>query len=229
MKIFISILLLAITLFPNLSFAELSESEKKAVLSGEVIIKENVTSEFKNAPWPTITYYLKVKTTPIIGISIFGALEYQQSYVPDTLLSKPIKEISPVEIHTEYEMKVPFPFSNARHVHGSILSKNENNYLMKWYYVSSNSTQNTFGHALFSPLSDTESLMEYQTFVWPNSSLASLVESIMKKKTLVAVKAIKAHIEMLNEQNSPLIPQFVKRTHDALAGQFVYTDIIKKN
>ena len=147
---------------------------------------------------------------------------------PTHCYQKPIKEISPVEIHTEYEMKVPFPFSNARHIHGSILSKHENNYLMKWYYVSSNSTKNTFGHALFSPLSETESLMEYQTFVWPNSSLASLVESIMKKKTLAAVKTIKAHIEMLNEQNSPLIPQFVKRTHDALAGQFVYTDIIKK-
>lgn len=228
MKYFFSLILTVVALCPQLSYSELSESEKKAVLSGEVIIKENAASEFKNAPWPVMTYYLKVKTSPIVGISIFGALEYQQAYVPDTLLSKPIKEISPVEIHTEYEMKVPFPFPNARHVHGSILSKNELNYSMKWYYVHSNSTKNTFGHAHFSPLNETESLLEYQTFVWPNSSLAGLVESVMKKKTLVAVKAIRDHIEQLGEQNSPLIPQFVKRTQDALAGKYVYTDIIKK-
>jgi hypothetical protein len=228
MKIFLSLILIAVGLCPQLSYSELSESEKKAVLSGEVIIKENASSEFKNAPWPVMTYYLKVKSSPIVGISIFGALEYQQSYVPDTLLSKPIKEISPVEIHTEYEMKVPFPFSNARHVHGSILSRKDLSYSMKWYYVHSNATKNTSGHALFSPLNETESLLEYQTFVWPNSSLASLVESVMKKKTLIAVKAIREHIELLNEKNSPLIPQFVKRTQDALNGKYVYTDIIKK-
>lgn len=229
MNFYISILLFVISLYPQISYSELSESEKKQILTGEVIIKETTSSEYKNSPWPIITYYLKIKATPITGISIFSALEYQSSYVPDTLISKPIKEISPVEIHTQYEMKVPFPFSNAKHIHGSILSKKDNFFQLSWYLVSSNSTKNAFGYARFSHLNETESLLEYQTFIWPNSGLANFVGSIMKKKTLTAIKAIRDHIELLNKQNSPLIPIFVKRTEEALSGKFVYTDIVQKN
>lgn len=212
-----------------LEFKDLDENQRKKLENFENITVTFESNEFKNAPWPVVKVFTLIKASPLVAVSIFGALDYQEKYVPKTKKSKPIKEISPTEILTEYEIEVPFPLPNAKHVHGSVLKNLGNeSYELSWYRVSSNSTDEARGFARFSSYKNQYTLMEYQTFIIPKSIFASLVKKIMFKDVDNTVTAIKKHTENLLQTKDPLVDKYTKYTQDALSGKSVYGLIIKQ-
>lgn len=210
------------------SLSSLSTEELIKLKKGEVLTVTFASEEFKNAPWPVVKVYQLIDATPLQAVSIFGALDYQEKYVPKTLKSDPIKHLSSTEVLTEYEIEVPFPLQNATHVHGSILKKIPNGHELSWYRVSSNSTEEAKGFARFTAY-ENKTLMEYQTFIIPKSIFGALVKKIMVKDVTNTVTAIKNHVEKLVKENHPLLKKYVDFTEKSYKGENVYQSEIELN
>lgn len=210
------------------SLSSLSTEELIKLKKGEVLTVTFASEEFKNAPWPVVKVYQLIDATPLQAVSIFGALDYQEKYVPKTLKSDPIKHLSSTEVLTEYEIEVPFPLQNAIHVHGSILKKITNGHELSWYRVSSNSTEEAKGFARFTAY-ENKTLMEYQTFIIPKSIFGALVKKIMVKDVTNTVTAIKNHVEKLVKENHPLLKKYVDFTEKSYKGENVYQSEIELN
>lgn len=212
-----------------IEFKDLDESQRAKLLARENVTVTFESKEFKDAPWPVVKVFTLIQSTPLSAISIFGALDYQEKYVPKTKKSKPIKHISPTEVHTEYEIEVPFPLPNALHVHGSVLKKlnHDGGYELSWYRVSSNSTEEAKGFARFTNYKN-QTLMEYQTFIVPKSIFGSLVKKIMVKDVDNTVRAIRDHVEKLEKTKDPLLEKYTQFTLRSLQGIPVYDEIIQQ-
>ncbi len=222
---------MAIIAFHNVNATKLtmpSLEEQKEIEQKGYSLKTFPHPQYASAPWPVMRIIQRINSSPLTAISVFGALDLQKSYVPNTIVSKPIKEISPTEIWTEYEISIPFPFPNAKHVHGSILSKPDSqSYELRWYWVSSNSTKNAEGFAQFLPDKDS-TLFIYESFVWPDSKLAKFLSQIMEKDVLKSVQEIKIYTEKIQKINPTLLSELEQRTLNMLSGKSVYGDLILK-
>ncbi len=197
---------------------ELSSSEITMIKERKLVLK---TKDVPGSPWPEITFYAFVEASPLESMGIFSALDYQKNYVPNILVSKPIKHISPVEVHTEYEMHVPFPFSNAKYVHGSIVKAKKDIYELEWYKVESTSTESVKGAATFIPF-EGKTLFRYRSYIVPKSAMAKLVKSFMLKDVEKSIVAIRDHIEKLKKEQSPLLAKYSEFINRALNGENVY-------
>jgi hypothetical protein len=208
---------------------ELTVEERKLLEEGELIQK---TKDVEGSAWPEITEYLLIDALALEAMAIFSALDYQKDYVPNVLKSHPIKHISPVEVLTEYEMHVPFPLSNAHYTHGSVVHQYDEDYELTWYKVKSTSTEVAKGSAYFTPYQTKSekkmTLFRYRSFISPKSLFGSLVKKMMLKDVQKTISAIRAHIEKLKKENSPLLSKYSEFIKGALRGDFVYNNIILK-
>lgn len=190
----------ALPLF-NLSTTELFELDHPKKL----IIK---SKKIRDTPWPEMTFYSTINTTPENAISILSAYSHQKNYIPDLLQSKPIKKVTPTDTHVSYKMRVIWPFPDTHYVTGNIIKKvSKFNYELKWYLVKSESIKKTYGSAKFISFRG-KTLMEYTSFVDPDSSLASLVTKQMKKNLINTVKAIIGHIEKTVKNDPGMVKKY---------------------
>ena len=197
---------------------ELSSSERTMLKERKLILR---TKDVSGSPWPEITFYAVIEASPLESMGLFSALDHQKNYVPNILVSKPLKHISPVEVHTEYEMHVPFPFSNAKYVHGSIVKAKKDLYELEWYKVESTSTEVVKGSATFIPF-EGNTLFRYRSYIVPKSAMAKLVKSFMLKDVEKSILAIRDHIEKLKREQSPLIAKYSEFINRSLKGENVY-------
>ncbi len=212
-------------------FSELSKAELDAISKNELIFK---TQKINKATWPKITIYQKVMASPVQGIALFLALDEQKNFVPNMIESSPVKHVSAVEVHTKYEMNMPWPIPNTHYVHGSILLKScKDCFSATWYKVTSDSTEKVEGRVDFIPYK-TYSLMRYESFIVPSSIFAGLVKRTMFKDVRKSLVAIKAHInKTVHNKNSPLLKKYISYVYRSLNGEKVYSGFInnyhKKN
>ena len=195
--------LLILLIFNSIWAQDFTSDELEMLNQGKVLIKTERLK--KSDPWPEITAYGVFDMGPLSSVAFFGNYEYQKEYVPNLLESKIVKEVSPKEFHVFYEMDMPWPVPNSKYTHGHILQKENNSYKISWYLVSSDSTEEVKGSALFQ-VWENKTLMTYKSFVRPKSFFAGLFESTMQsdvRKTLeITIRNAK---EMQNKQ--PLLMQ----------------------
>ncbi|MFA6237582.1 MAG: hypothetical protein WC635_09670 [Bacteriovorax sp.] len=203
---------------------ELSTADIELIEKGQFIQK---TKDVPGSAWPEITQYGLVEATPLESMGIFSALDYQKEYVPNVIKSKPVKHISAVEVLTEYEMHVPFPFSNALYTHGAVVHKYDEDYELTWYKVESTSTEEVKGSAYFLPYKNS-TLFRYRSYIKPKSKLGSLIKKIMLRDVQKSIESIRTHIEQLKKENSPLLAKYSEFIKGALHGEFVYKNVIEK-
>ncbi len=221
----ISLILLSLILFPthllaenNFSINELTKSDIEIMNSKELVVK------FKDMPgssWPEVTIYTLIEASPLESMGIFSALDYQQTYVPNVLKSKPVKNISATEAHTQYELHVPFPLPNAIYIHGSIIHQYKDDYELTWYMVESTSTDEVKGSAYFTAF-EGKTLFRYKSFIRPKSFFASFVKSFMVRDVKKTILAITDHIQKLKKEKSPLLLKYSEYISRSLNGEFVY-------
>lgn len=196
----------------------LSEEEIKELKSGKKIVKYK---EIPNAPWPEITYFSIVNATPLESLSLFSAYDIQKDYIPNLIKSTPIKEISSIDIHTQYELKMPFPLTNAHYIHGAKIFKHKDYYETSWYLVESTSTKKLDGNALFYPY-ENKTIFIYRSFIEPKSALGSLVKKMMFKDVEKTISAIINFIETTKEKNPQLLTKYTEFSLRAFKGESVY-------
>jgi hypothetical protein len=181
-----------------------------------VVKKKNVNK----SAWPELTIYFMVDATPLETLALFIAYEHQKNYVPGLIKSDVIKQPSPLEIHTEYEMNMPWPIPNSKYVHASHLKQLDNDtYRMEWYMIKSNSADIVKGYAEFYPR-DGKTIFKYQSFINPKSFLAGLFKKTMIKDVQTSLEAIRAEAEIL--KGTSKCNEFVGLISKALSGKFAY-------
>ncbi|MBT3586944.1 MAG: hypothetical protein HN509_18680 [Halobacteriovoraceae bacterium] len=172
--------------------AELGQAELKELKLAKMIFK---TQKVADSPWPRLKIFQQLEGRPLQAIGIFSAYEYQTEYIPNLILSKVIKVISAVEVHTQYEMKMPWPLPNGRYVNGHKLEKlGPNSFRLNWYLVRSNSASETTGSASFYPLGD-KTVMVYSSYIRPKSFLAPLFRGFFYKDTKASINSIAGYIK----------------------------------
>ena len=203
---------------------EIDPVELKSVEAHGIILK---SKDVKGSPWPELSYYATINVSPLEAVGIFAAYDAQKDYVPNFLKSKPIKHVSATEVHTEYEMHMPFPIPNAHYVHGAKIFKHQDGYEVQWYLVKSSSTLEVKGSAYFQNYNG-KTLMRYRSFIRPNSIFGSLAKNSMLKDALISIKTIISFVEKSKLENPAFVLKYSDYITRALNGEFVYQTIINQ-
>ncbi len=204
--------------------SELSPAELARVTTREFVVK---TEDVKDSPWPEITYYAMIDATPLEAIGLFAGYDNQKDYIPNLIKSHPVKHVSPTDVHTEYELHMPFPLSNARYIHGARIYKHGDDYQTVWYLVESSSAEEVKGSAYFTEYNG-KTLFRYRSFVKPKSIFGSAVKKMMFKDVEKSITSIRAFIEKTKSENPALTNKYSEFITRALRGEFVYQTIIEK-
>lgn len=221
---------LALTLMPQLAHSELSSQFGKLDALGLKQLEQfQMVVSTKTRPektWPEVQMRRIVRADPLTSVAIFLALDHQKDYVPNLLKSEPIKHVSATEVHTAYELRLPWPLSNSIYTHGSKLSKRGECYWVHWYLVESNSADNVEGFASFCP-HPLGTYVEYQNFVEPKSMFAGMFEGSMIDDSSQSIEAILKYVELCHSSKKNLVEKYSKFILDSLKGIKVYQDQIK--
>lgn len=205
--------------------SELNEVEIKQINAREFVIK---TEEVPRSPWPEITYYAVIDSTPLESIALFAAYDIQKDYIPNIIKSQVSKQVSPTDVITNYELHLPFPLSNAFYSHGARLFKFNEDYALAWYMVESSSSEDVKGNAYFTPYNG-KTLFRYRSYVKPKSMLGSFVKKAMMKDVNTTIVAIRNFIEKNKREQTAINSKYSEFVTRALRGEFVYqTNLDKK-
>ena len=185
------------------------------------------TKDIPGSSWPEITYYVLVDASPLDAMALFSGYDIQKDYTPNVIKSTPVKHVTATDVHTEYEMKIPFPLPNAHYIHGARIYKYDSEYEIHWYMVESSSAEDVKGSAYFAPYNG-KTLFRYRSYIKPKSFLATFVKKIMLRDVRATIVAIRDFIEKAKRENSPLISKYSEFITRALRGEFVYQTIIDK-
>jgi len=195
----------AVNVFSQLPY-NLQQSALDRIYKSEIII---VNEKIADAPWPNVIVYSSVKATPLESIAVFSAYEEHKDYIPDLLVSKVVKVISKTDVHIAFKLNIPWPLSNSNYITGNKLSKKKDGaYQIKWYFVKSDSSKDNYGKIVFTPYKD-KTIIKYENFTYPKSSLAKLFKAKMIKKVKETVIAIKKRIENIKNSNSNSIKSYI--------------------
>ena len=216
MKVIISLLLFSLS-SPLLAFG-LTPKQLTYLENHDHLLEREMIS---NAPWPQITMYLKIKATPEEAMALYSDFEQQKNYVPNILESTVINQLSPKEVHTRYELKMPWPLSNSRYTHGTVINKINNNYSISWYVVESDSTEKIDGLATFENFG-TQTLMTYRCLIYPKSIFASLFANTMVSDTQTTTLVIRDYIQEQVRLKSREYNHSLELLRKSLAGKMVF-------
>lgn len=208
------IIFLLIFLGQHASALDLSHLDRKArerLFNGEFVM---LTHEVAGASWPRLEI-LKLVDSDVLSFGAFFAdFEAQTTYIKDLIKAKNLPGTNPLDVHVDYEMRLPWPLSNAVYTHGHRLSWNEPNSLkVEWYIVKSSVAEEVTGSAEFINFNN-KTLWHYQTFVRPKSVLAGFFSGSMQKDTLNSAKATVEAFESLRKNNPKQISEAVKKWRD---------------
>lgn len=216
---------LLIALQPLLAFETLSADNKASFeRDGIVLVTENI----KGLSWPKITAFLKVQAPPKEAMALFAAYDDQKNYVPNVVISKPVKEHSPLSVDIEYELNLPWPIPNSRYTHGHKISKEleEEIYQINWWMIKSTSAEKVEGLAKFSPLGEF-SLLKYESLVVPKSSFAGLLKKTMLKDVEKTLLEIRQYIELNQQIKSQKMLNYVQVLEQTLSGKSHWKNLIE--
>jgi hypothetical protein len=224
------ILIPLLIIFPLL-FLKAEESIKinplmeNALKYGRLYINKK---KIKGSPWPEITIITSIEAMPEQSAAIFFAYEEHKEFIPDLLISKPIKYISPTKLHIYFEMNLPWPVKNSKFITNNIISKIKGGgYKIRWEFVKSNTTKESYGGVSFLPYKN-KTMLIYKNYTLPKSGLAGIFKGSAFKKVKKTVLSIKRRIEFITKNRKDKLPHYIDNLHRALKGEYIYTKIVEK-
>lgn len=229
MNIYLSKILFATTLllYPISvllgSLDELNESEMQSIENGNLVIKEK---HIESAPWPEITVWTVIETTSEKAVAIFSAYDKQSNYIPNVISSVPVKMVGPTDVHVAFQMYLPWPFKNSSYTTGNRLIRiNDSTFAVEWYFVESDSTKDNRGTATFYGIKEGKTILEYKSFIIPQSIFAKLIKGKMVKGLTETVTAIRDHLNNTSRNDSST-SQYTNKMNQALAGNNIYNTVL---
>lgn len=225
-KYILIVVLFSLSLFSeSLDDFQLSKNDETILLNKGFILKKR---DVKKSPWPEVYVLTLIKATPKQSIAVFFAYHEHKNFIPKLLISKPVKYISPTDIHIYFEMNIPWPLSNSHFITGNRLKKLEKRgYRIEWYFVKSDSAKHSYGGVYFLSYKN-KTLLVYRNFTHPKSGLAGLFKGKMLKSVKRTIRAIVSHIEDITEYKKDLLKKHIANLEKALNGEYVYKDLIRE-
>lgn len=200
---------------------DLNDKEWTKLNNGEFIVKKRGVNK---SAWPELTIYTKINASPKESMAIFSAFDHQKNYIPKILKSYVVKLVSPTELHTAYEMDMPWPLSNGRYVHGTIIRPvKEGSYSIDWYLVKSTAADRTKGGAIFVPYQKDSTIWVYKSFIDPKNFLAGLFKNSMIEDVQSSLTATKNEIYRAKKSDTKLLEKYIKILEDTLKGVVSYS------
>ena len=213
LKLFIALVLI---MYASFSFsispsAEINQMELAKLSNKELVIH---SKKISGCPWPEITVFALTDAAPVEAAALFSNYQDHKKYIPDLIKSDPARKIAENEIIVDFEMHLPWPLANSKYSTGNVFNKLENNeYEIRWYLVESDSLVDSKGTVQFIPCGK-KTLLKYQSFIHPNSRLASIFSSKAESGITKTVRAIVAYIESTKKRN----PEKMQKSVNALPG-----------
>lgn len=154
--------------------------------------------------WPEVSIRVLLNHKPEENMTEFMKFETHKDYIPDVLESKVVKKISPENLHVYLAMEMPWPVKKSEQVTNNVLTKEaDGSFTLKWNLVKAEFVKATDGHVTFKPYNG-KTLMEYETFIVPNSSLAGMFKDRVATDVNKTVKTITKHLNQTIDKQSRL-------------------------
>lgn len=149
----------------------------------------------KGYVWPEVSTRMLLTKSPKEAMETFMDFEAQKTYIPDMLDCKVVKKISPENMHVYGAMSLPWPVKKSEYVTNNVLTKGaDGSYTLKWNLVEAKYIKSTDGYMAFSNYQG-KTLLEYVTFIVPNSSFAGMFKDRVATDVQKTVEKISQHIE----------------------------------
>jgi len=188
-----NLILSSLFLLPTLGFAiePVTTLEHDKLMNGEMLQTVNWKEGYV---WPEVTTRVLIKTPPKESMEVFMDFESHKTYIPDLLDSKVVKKISPENMHVYGAMALPWPVKKSEYVTNNVLTKGDDgSYTLKWNLVSAKYIKSTDGYMAFKNYHG-KTMMEYVTFIVPNSSFAGMFKDRVASDVEKTVQKITNHI-----------------------------------
>lgn len=188
-------------LIPSVSFAvaPLTTKDQQELLKGKML--QNI--DWKDGyVWPEVTIRVLLDHAPKESMDVFMDFESHKTYIPDMLESKVVKKLSPEHMHVLSSMEMPWPVKKSTQVTNNVLTKGEDgSYTLKWNLVEAKFLKSTDGYISFKPYQG-KTMMEYVTFIVPDSSFAGMFKNKVAGDVEKTVKKITDHLNETLEKRS---------------------------
>lgn len=171
----------------------ISPKENEDLLKGETV--QHV--EWKEGyVWPEVTVRVLLDHGAEESMNVFTDYDSQKNYIPDLLEAKVVKRVSPDNVHVFMAMSMPWPVKKSTHTTSNVLSKTaDGGYTLKWsLHGEATFLKATDGYVTFRPFNG-KTLMEYVTFIVPNSSFAGMFKNKVAADVMKTVKSITAQLD----------------------------------
>jgi hypothetical protein len=189
-----ALILTSLFVIPALSFGvtPLTPKEQQDLMKGEMV--QHVEWK-KGYVWPEVTVRVLLNHGAEESMNVFTNYEAQKDYIPDLLEAKVVKRISPDNVQVFMAMSMPWPVNKSTHTTNNLLTKLPDGSLtLKWNLLKETTfLKATDGYVTFSPYNG-KTLMEYVTFIVPNSKFAGMFKDKVAGDVLNTVKAIQKQI-----------------------------------
>lgn len=185
---------------------ELNQTELARLTNNELIVH---SKEIPKCPWPELTVFTLINVSPVEAAALFSNYQDQKQYIPDLIKSDPTRRLAGNEIIVDFEMQNQWPLANSKYSTGNVFNRLDNNeYQICWYLVESNSLIDSKGTVQFIPYGK-KTLLKYQSFIHPDSKLASVFASKVKGRITKTVQAIVTYIEETKKKNPEKIRKLI--------------------
>jgi hypothetical protein len=224
MHLKILILLTLLTTARSLAFETISTKQLAALENENFLIE---TKSIDGLTWPKVIAYLKIDASAKQAMAIFAAYDQQKNYVPNVIVSNPVKERSALSVDVEYELKLPWPIPNSRYTHGHEIKKDEGQevYQINWWMIQSTSASKVEGSATFLEHNG-QTYMKYISLVVPSSSFAGLLRKTMLKDVEHTLREIRKYIELNVKDESKNLAKYTQVLEQTLSGKSYWKTII---
>ena len=207
-----SLIITSLFLLPSFCFAlaPVSGDEHEKLMKGEML--QTVTWK-EGYVWPEVSMRVLVTKPAREAMETFMDFEAQKNYIPDMLESKVVKKISPENMHVYGAMAMPWPVNKSTYVTNNVLTKGvDGSYTLKWNLVEAKFIKSTDGYMAFKNYHG-KTLMEYVTFIVPNSSFAGMFKDRVATDVKKTVQKITQHIDKAPVKKDPAA-QIVNKLED---------------
>ncbi len=181
---------------------ELAKGERDQLLLGKFIIHRK---DVKFSKWPEMTLYKLLKGVKASdAAALFSDYNSHKSFVPSMVKSKIVREVAKNIHEVAFEIRLPWPVSNAVYTSSNKIEKKGEDYLIKWKQIKSNQTKDSWGEIKFSPLKES-TLVIYRNAVVPDTVFARLLKKTAEKDVVTKFKAMMSYIEENGTKKSILV------------------------
>ncbi len=173
-------------------------------------------------PWPRLTIYTTIASSPLEAMAVYAAYPDQIHFVPGIIKATVTEQKNGSEVTVDYEFDLPWPLSTSEYSHWHKVSKYQDGYKLEWNMTKSDASKKTQGYVIFLPKDKNSSYVLYQNFFYPTSFFAGALRPTFISDTQETLQAIFDYTIKLKKDKPELLSKYKKWIEDSINGKNVF-------